>query len=76
MLKSQSFKRFLHWENFFFPSVICYFKLKKGNTTVIESGRNVSLCSGQAFYAMTLWSLLQSEIFTLVGDFSNLLFFN
>lgn len=75
MLKRQSFKRFLHLENFVL-SVICYFKLNKENTTVTEIREDKLMCSGQAFYARALWSLLQSEIFTLVRDPSNLLLFD
>lgn len=75
MLKRHSFKRFLHLGNFVL-SVICYFKLKKENTTVTEIRENKLMCSGQAFYARALWSLLQPEIFTLVRDPTNLLLFD
>lgn len=57
-------------------SVICFFKLKRENSSVTEIRENKLMCSGQAFYAVALWSLLQSEIFTLVKDSSNLLLFD
>lgn len=77
MLNRQSLKRFLHLENFCaMLCVICYFKLKRENSTLTEMRENKLMCSGQTFYAVALWSLLQSEIFTLVRDSSNLLLFD